>query len=282
MTERFRIAVLLCALTVLVLCGCAGRNAPADGDLYVMTELLDDGHFGEYMDDDGTLFSRLTVFRTLLEESPEFGFFAYAENFIEVIGADIPDICAENYGTEFADESEYMIGEEKVTAASAIQVFGDFFSLFPMEVAEGRSFVPEDFGLSSNDEIPVILGSAYNGTFRPGDTFEAYYILERRTFRVAGIAAPGTGPFYLKSLNRAETYDRYIIMPFERIGEDTEPSFARRAVLLQQICGFLAPRTDAAAAADEIGRYLEDSGLGDWTGFIAVNPKKLDIKTGGR
>ena len=72
-----------------------------------------------------------------------------------------------------------------------------------------------------------------------------------------------------------ESYERYIVMPFESIEED---SVSARANLLQQICGFIKLYGDRSFALQTIQGYLKDTGLEDWNEAIVVNSKSIHEK----
>lgn len=280
------VLILLSILTTCLFCGCeaSGTNKADDTtvdanrndyvNVYEVSEYLTEDQYDEYMNDDGTLFHRLLEYRHLLTDCSEFEFFAYCNNFIEVINNEIPEICYVNFGTEFQAQSEYVINGENITAAEAIQVSENYFSLFPIDITAGRGFQSTDFDYHDSESIPVILGEAYRELFNLGDTFEAFYIGDRRTFTVIGFADTES-IFYLRSGKRMESYECYIVMPFENIGEDSASETAARAVLLQEICGYIELNGDRSSALQTIRRYLKDVGLEDWSEAIAVNDKSL-------
>ena len=67
-----------------------------------------------------------------------------------------------------------------------------------------------------------MIGNAYRSIFDLGDTFEGYYICERRTFEVIGFAKQGS-VFFSKGNDSMTDYEQYIIMPFENMVEDSYP-----------------------------------------------------------
>jgi len=268
------------AMTSLTGCGrsridnAVDTNRSVYNNIYEFSEFLTEEQYDEYMNDDGSLFNSLLEFKHRLAESSEFEFYAYCNNFVEVINSEIPEICIVNYGTEFEEESKYVINGENITAAEAIQVSENFFTLFPVEITEGRCFQSTDFDRHYSDPIPVILGKAYHESLHLGDTFEAYYISDRRTFTVIGFI-DAESAFYQRSERCMESYERYIVMPFESIEED---SVSARANLLQQICGFIELYGDRSFALQTIQGYLKDTGLEDWNEAIVVNSKSIHEK----
>lgn len=268
---KCKILLLLTVLFGLFLCGCA-KQENTSVNVYKLTESLDDEAYSAYVDGDPVLFDKLNVFKNKLTASPDFDYYSYAENEAEVLYAVMPDECMLNYGTEFASESRYDIEGESATCVNAIQVSDNYFSLFPMDVSAGRAFDEKDCHYQNAEYIPVILGKKYQDTFAVGDTFEGYYILERRTFKVIGIA--GDGAFYSSSQNCMIPYDNYIIMPFMYVEAD---SFAARAILLQQVSGCVAYQGDRNEALHIVKKYLKEAGLDDWDNSFGFLKNELPV-----
>ena len=278
--RAWRIASIVLAMA-FVLYGCDGNvknvSAGHETNVFEVSELLNDEAYRQYMNDDGKWFRKALKYKRQLESASEFEFFSFANNFIEIIGSDIPAACVVNHGTDFEAESMYEIDGDCVTAAEAIQVSESFFDLFPMEIAEGRGLIPSDFDMDGDGRIPVILGGAYRSAFHLGDEFEGYYICERRAFQVVGFAKPGFC-FYARSGGDMEEYDRYIVMPFPRVPEDT---VSGRAILLQQIGGFIRSENNHGAILQSVRQYLAKAGLEKWVHMIVVNEKSIREKMNG-
>ena len=278
-TKKRLLLVLIFALICVTFAGCGVQQGaesddtdiPESGAIFEITEILDEKQYDEYMTDDGTLYKKLIDFKKLTDNSPEFEFYAFSNNFIEVINAEIPAVCTVNHGTEFEGEARYGIDGESITATEAIQVSENFFDLYPVELTAGRSFEAADF---TDETVPVILGSAYKDFFMLGDTFEAYYICERKAFKVIGFT-DDESKFYSRSGNALVPYGNCIIMPFANVTDD---SYSARAILLQEICGFIAPKTDRSSALKAIREYLKDSGLDKWSDAVIISEKSLQEK----
>ena len=268
---------LLCFLVpfiiIMLFCACKAQSAPVCddkyADVYRISEFLEDTQYEKYMNGDKELFAGLVDFQSRLSSSSDFSFYAFANNFIEIIEEDIPETCVVNHGTEYAPESHYELDGELVTATEAIQVSENFFELFPMKITDGRGFEASDFEQDNN--IPVILGNGYRDAFQIGDTFEGYYVCERKIFTVIGFADTDSA-FYLPAHNCMESYAYFIIMPFTTIRED---SYSDRAVLLQEICGYIVPGNDRSSAVNAVKRFLTEAGLGDLKDAVSVNEKSL-------
>lgn len=281
------IAGFLTVVIIFSLAACsAGKENPAaktesDGavlsDLTVysytwrMAEILDDSSYDEYMHDDGQRFQSLMSFSEKLRSSEEIVFTPYTSNLVELLNLTVPDQCMVNYGTEFSEESGYEINGEPAVAAEALQVTDNLFDLFPLQIAEGRGFIDDDYDYLDKGRIPVILGAAYKDTFSIGDTFEGYYISERFTFEVIGFAEGGR-VFYSSPDGRPVPYDRYIIMPFASVHEDSEMG---RIILLQQLCGLITDENGRNHALNQVNEWLAETGLNDWTGQINITEDSL-------
>ena len=246
-------------------------DLPAYSYTWRMAEFLDDSSYDEYMHDDGQRFQDLMSFFEKLRSSEELTFAPCTSNLVELLDLTVPDQCMINYGTEFAEESEYDIDGEPATAVKALQVTDDLFDLFPLQIAEGRKFTDDDYDYLSKGRIPVILGAAYKELFSIGDTFEGYYIFERFTFEVTGFAEKGSC-FYSSADSRPIPYDRYIIMPFASVSEDSE---AGRIILLQQISGLITDENGKDHALTQVNEWLAESDLKDWIGQINITGNSL-------
>ena len=281
MSKKLPVSILFLNLMIVLLCGFESIaeeiDQSANANVYEVSEFLDEAQYNEYMNDAGLLFDKLLAFRRRLADSSDFAFCSFANNFIEVIDREIPKMCVVNHSTEYEGDSQYEIDGERITAAEAIQVSDRFFTLFPLKICVGRSFEPSDFDCQNAETIPVILGDAYRESFHLGDTFEGYYICERSSFTVVGFT-DAESVFYLRGNNCMAPYGRFIIMPFENIEED---SYSARAILLQQICGFVATHGSGESASETIRAYLTESGLENWYGAITVYEKSLQEKMNG-
>ncbi len=282
MSKTFhRMLSFLAVLTVLSGCHGAGSASAEESRIstdygryrgkYGVVEYLDDSAYDLYMSDQGELFGKLLLFRDELVSSPAFDYYSCANNQIEVIETEIPDECLCNYGTKYVNESRFVYEGERLSAAEAIQVSDGYLNLFPVDMSEGRSFEKADYQYPKTGVVPVILGSAYRPVFDVGDTFEAYYILERFTFEVIGFAQPGNA-FFLRSQNRMDSLDRYLIMPFAKIEVDS--IFGRR-VLLQEMNGFIAPHGRLEDTSEKYYDCLKNAGLEEWMEFFGINRRDV-------
>ena len=279
--SRHKIPLIVLISIMLLFCNAScesvsGNRATLD-DLPVysftwrMAERLDDSLYDEYMHDDGQRFQSLLAFSEKLRSSGEMTFIPYTTNFVELLNLTIPEPCMANYGTAFAGESAYEIEGEPAIAAEAVQVKENFFDLFPVQITEGRGFTGDDYDFLGTGKIPVILGAAYKGAFSLGDRFEGYYIFERFLFEVIGFTESGKA-FYSSGENRPVPYDRYIIMPFASISEDSEMG---RIILLQQICGLITDENGRDHALKQVNEWLVETDLADWTDQYYIKDASL-------
>ncbi len=236
-----------------------------------MAEWLDDSLYDEYRHDDGQRFQSLLDFSEKLQSSGELTFIPYTTNIVELLNLTIPEQCMVNYGTEFAGESAYEIEGEPAVAAEAVQVTENLFDLFPVQIIEGRGFTDDDYDFLGRGKIPIILGAAYKGMFSLGDKFEGYYIFDRFLFEVIGFAESGKA-FYSSGDGRPVPYDRYIIMPFASISEDSDMG---RIILLQQICGLITDENGRDHALKQVNEWLAETGLEDWIDQVYIKDASL-------
>lgn len=283
MFKKIKSCILLIIIITLFFCGCKKNPTSAKEEktketqydnLFEISEFLDENAYNQYMDDDGTRFQNVLNLKEKMKKSNEFDFYSFSNNFLEIIEEIIPDSCRVNYGTEYESDSIYFLDNEKVTAAEAIQVSPNFFSLFPLEINGSENFEIVDFCYEENERIPVLLGNAYQNTFSLGDVFEGYYICERKEFEVVGFIGSGS-QFYFKSQNRMINYDNFIVMPFENIKTDSETS---RAILLQEICGYVRPKENIEKTRKTIIEYLNDANLGEWKDSYCISEKSVGRK----
>ena len=244
---------------------------PAYSFTWRMAEYLDDSLFDEYMHDDGQRFQSLLDFSEKLRSSGDLTFIPYTTNLVELLNLTIPEQCMVNSGTEFSGESVYEIEGEPAVAAEAVQVTENFFDLFPVQITEGRGFTDDDYDFLGGSKIPIILGAAYKGAFSLGDKFEGYYLYERFFFEVIGFAESGKA-FYSSGDNRPVPYDRYIIMPFASISEDSEMG---RIILLQQVCGLITDENGRDDALKQVNEWLAETGLADWIDQFYIKDTSL-------
>ena len=86
-----------------------------------------------------------------------------------------------------------------------------------------------------------------------------------------GFAESGKA-FYSSGDGRPVPYDRYIIMPFASISEDSEMG---RIILLQQICGLITDENGRDHALEQVNEWLTEAGLADWIGQFYINDASL-------
>lgn len=121
-----------------------------------------------------------------------------------------------------------------------------FMEMYPVELAEGRSFEPTDFVRSNT--LPVILGSHYQAFYAVGDRIEvpSNSFQQASALEVIGIAKANS---YIACPNRPEgaiLLDDYILYPY--LLPDESASFAEFDMLIFQ--SIMIPHDyDAACAA---------------------------------
>ena len=111
------------------------------------------------------------------------------------------------------------INNEFITPIKSIQI--DYNTMKDMKVNTSLfngCFFEEETTINDDNTIPIIVGYNYQGILNINDNFNAYYLGEKKNFKVIGILNRGftTNNTYLEVLNNAQednNLDNYIIIP---------------------------------------------------------------------
>jgi len=129
---------------------------------------------------------------------------------------------------EFFGGEAFQLGYEEGWNAGKLPFEGNYFyqikavtlnqfawELLPVEIASGRGFQDEDFGVIS-ETIPIVLGYQYMNYYNIGDLIAAYYAAIDLEFEVIGFLAENQVIF----LDTSDYFvDFYILIPFVTFGE---------------------------------------------------------------
>ena len=119
-----------------------------------------------------------------------------------------PLYCSDNIkGTYDAVTGELRSGCEQ---AKCIQVSEEVLEKFGFGLKSGRLFDSDDYTYSEEDLVPILLGNAYSGIYREGDTISGEYLYKNFKFMVVGILNKGCE---IKISTGNTSLDEYIIMP---------------------------------------------------------------------
>lgn len=246
------------------------------GYTYETHEYLDDDTYHAFLADGGEMFAKLMRFMDSLHASDRSSYVSISRDPIEIVNTDIPDICLVNYGTEYQDESRYEIEGERACAAETLQVSDGFFDLFPAGITEGRTFNKGDHDYHG-DAVRVLAGECWKDVFSVGDTFEGYYLFERFTFEIIGFF-DRNAYYFDSSCAQVQSLERYIIMPFADIREDSR--FAR-IVLLQKMNGMITCEAGRDEAVKLYQDLLKQCALEDWISLTDISTWSILQKSRG-
>ena len=150
---------------------------------------------------------------------------------------------------------------------------------FNVKVSKGTGFTSDDFILSKEAPISVILGEEYADEYSVGDTLYINFIFAEREARVVGILEKGTN---LYCNGRYVNLDRYLIMPVflndDYDGQEVYRLGAKDLYTLRN-SGTIATKLSKSDIEDIITEYSKEAGFK--TGYYVVEQDDTEKKTFG-
>jgi len=132
---------------------------------------------------------------------------------------------AKNNGQFIKAYATQTINNEDFQVVYNLKVDETFFNKFAFKVSSGRLLTNQDFTISKEGSIPVILGSSYEKFFKLGDTIKYLdYYQNPQNLKVIGFLEKG---YYLadgRSPESLNLLDKYIIYPQQKITMTKDPS----------------------------------------------------------
>lgn len=183
-----------------------------------------------------------------------------------------------------AGMSFYSVESEQPEADAAeipsLQMDSAALRRYGLEAAEGRLFEEGDFLLEENAPVPVLLGAAYQGLYRPGDRFEAVYLYSKLPFQVVGILKPSKK---LPNVRPRYAIDRNVILPmFDPVSPESR--FDAKGLQIHyanRVSGFmLFPRDGSAEGIRSLKEVLAASDCGDFSWTVYPYADWFRDKTG--
>lgn len=164
---------------------------------------------------------------------------------------------------------EQKIDGELLTPLKALMVNQRFAydTNLKTKVSEGAWFKKKQYGMTSDQYVPVVLGDNYKAAFSIGDTFEGYYLgYKKIQFVVEGFFKVGT---VVVLDNQKYDLDNYLIAPVIQPSNTDDKSFSK-LLLLVKCEGYLHynNKEEYEIALAEVER------LADETGYKYSLPKK--------
>lgn len=150
---------------------------------------------------------------------------------------------------------------------------------FNVKFSQGTGFTSDDFILSKEAPISVILGEEYADEYSVGDTLYINFIFAEREARVVGILEKGTN---LYCNGRYVNLDRYLIMPVflndDYDGHEVYRLGAKDLYTLRN-SGTIATKLSKSDIEDIITEYSKEAGFK--TGYYVVEQDDTEKKTFG-
>lgn len=227
------------------------------------------GEFEEFFYSDGALKS-LKGFYNALNENKDFKYLAVFDQHVLVNSKDtrIPVSAINRLGMGFS-----IIDDKEFIAMPSMQFNEQTLKYFNLTVSEGNLFTSEDFN-SSNEYIPILLGSNYNGYFKIGEKLSINFYGENLNVKIMGFLSPNSKIFYQ---NEIEYYlDDYFILPYINYKEPLteQESVYQKRMYFSMINGYIVTE-DSESEAKSMMDYVEiianKNGIEKY-GFIGLNP----------
>lgn len=168
----------------------------------------------------------------------------------------------------------YMIGGiGRVFAGHNSRINQSVISHFDFQVKEGRLFDDDDFVFHKGQkEIPVLLGNAFNGKYRPGDILHGYLYTDMFDLKVIGILEENTviaTDQILETDGRPNTLDHSVVFPYFFINDvpetEAEKTFAminyEEALMGTVTTDLATPRSKINSIGKRINNIFVKNGL---------------------
>ena len=222
-----------------------------------MSEALSDNTFYSYMEENSDTFYDIQSLLYDLETNDQFQFIIGSDQFLEVTKPEIPDVFLYGYEDGCAEDAKETTSDGVLYVTKALQVSDKFFEVYSINMAAGSKFSEYDYTYHANEEIPVILGAAYQEYFEVGDIIEGMYLLENFSFKIIGFIED-TSFFYSWNSTEMTSCERYILMPVFRGLPNND--FGKRA-LLQYLTAYIVSDESYAAVSDMIQGLLRENNI---------------------
>lgn len=241
---------------------------------YFTIDGMSDIQYYEYVDDNNVeIYKKFKNFYEKLIKENRFLFMSIVEQPVEIYGTVISDIFLDGYEDGNAEASIFDMEGENWYRTKSLQVSDEFFSHFHIQIAKGSGFEEKNYMYHKGNEIPVLLGSEYNGEFQIGDKIKCNYLFEDVVLEVTGILEEEQF-FYDEMDKEFKSCGRYMILP---AFSSSDSEYSDKIRLLLQIGGVIAsdlgyPEVEKIfyelvkeADVEEYNMYLEDPEMANRT-----------------
>lgn len=132
-------------------------------------------------------------------------------------------------GEEYRNQVDTETGE-LITSLNSFEISKNIAEQIADQTAKGQAFSDGDFSLTCKDEIPVVIGSAFEENLSVGDIINIRYYLANIRVEVVGIMKKGAS---LKIPNMEMNLDGYMVFPDIKI--DRENSAANKHNIIMML-----------------------------------------------
>lgn len=237
-------------------------------EYYWFSEGLDDFEYYSYMDGDenGVWYKKLSALNQSLWEETKLQYYTCNPQILSIKNK-IDDIFLYGYEDGYADTVGYEIDEEKYYSIKSLIVSRNFFTSNKISLQEGREFFKEDYENDEGKKIPVVLGNAYGGYYKIGDSFSCNWFGKNMILEVVGIL--GKNSFYLSSANNEfVSTERYVLLPALKVKGRDEFS---RFLSLVELNGTIKSNLGEKETREILDSLFQKQGL-DWS-YNIRNPQ---------
>lgn len=228
---------------------------------------------------------KLKKFHELLQNSEYFDYYMMYNQIVYVENYEGKDTNIYGYESNMdlsSRKKEIMSDSGEVKSYTELKGFwiGDnVIDDFNVKVSKGTGFTSDDFILTKDEPISVILGAEYADEYSVGDTMYVNFIFAEREARVAGILERGTN---LYCNGKYVNLDRYVIMPIflndDYEGQEVYRLGAADFYTLRN-SGTIATKLSKSDIQDIITEYSREAGFK--TGYYVVEHDDTEKKTFG-
>ena len=234
---------------------------------YFTIDGMSDIQYYQYVDDNNIeIYNKLKNFYDKLIKEKKFLFMSIVEQPVEIYGTVISDIFLEGYEDGEAESSIFDMEGQDWYRTKSLQVSDEFFYHFNIQIAKGNGFEEKNYVYHKGDEIPVVLGSEYDGIFQIGDKITCNYLFEDVVLKVTGILKKEQF-FYDEMEKEFKSCGRYMILP---AFTSSDSEYFDKIRQLLQIGGVIVSDSgypevekvfyelEKEAGVEKYGMYLED------------------------
>lgn len=223
----------------------------------------------DYVDSDTEYTASFRLFYELLRNSEYFVYLPMYANPVYIDGYAGPEENVDDYEYGATIESStfaFDAGDGTVVDSVCVKscwMESNVITYFDLNVDEGRLFEESDYYFDPNENISIILGHNYAGTYDVGDVVNVRFVFSESPAVVVGFLEEGSNVFKTRSF---VNLDNYVIMPLFR-NDEYEGQYIYNLPInilyLFRTEGTIATKLTKDDIHSIINMYLDESGFGD-------------------